>query len=194
MPLKGGRVLAIGVRPGSLLTDRLELTVNRDAAGCFEPRLNPGLNKLAVIERHRASGRLGLGILSGYGLANGALATTVAHDAHHLIVAGDNDPDMLAAIRQVAGQGGGFAVVRAGKVLASLALPVAGLMADREAREVADDMERLLRAAHVELGLPETVHPLMTLSFLSLTVIPELKLTCGGLFDSAAFKPVSLEL
>jgi len=194
MPLKGGRVLAIGVRPGSLLTDRLELTVNRDAAGGFDPRLNPGLNKLAVIERHRASGRLGLGILSGYGLANGALATTVAHDAHHLIAAGDNDPDLLAAIRQVAGQGGGFAVVRAGKVLASLALPVAGLMADREAREMAGDMERLLRAAHVELDLPETVHPLMTLSFLSLTVIPELKLTCGGLFDSAAFKPVSLEL
>jgi adenine deaminase len=100
---------------------------------------------------------------------------------------------MLAAVRQVAGQGGGFAVVRAGKVLASLALPVAGLMADREAREVADDMQRLLRAAHADLGLPETVHPLMTLSFLSLTVIPELKLTCGGLFDAVAFKPVSLE-
>ncbi|MDR2725714.1 MAG: adenine deaminase [Candidatus Adiutrix sp.] len=193
LPLKSGRVLAIGVRPGSLLTDRLELTVDRDPAGCFDPRLNPGLNKLAVIERHRASGRLGLGVLSGYGLSNGALATTVAHDAHHLIVAGDNDEDMLAAIRQVAGQGGGFAVVRAGKVLAGLALPVAGLMADREAREVADDMERLLRAAHVDLGLPQTIHPLMTLSFLSLTVIPELKLTCGGLFDSAAFKPVSLQ-
>ncbi|MDR2934360.1 MAG: adenine deaminase [Candidatus Adiutrix sp.] len=193
LPLAGGRVLAIGIRPGSLLTDRLEISVERDAAGRFEPRLNPGLNKLAVVERHRASGRLGLGVLSGYGLKNGALASTVAHDAHHLIVAGDNDSDMLAAIRQVAAQGGGFAAVRAGKVLAGLALPVAGLMADREARDVAGDMEKLLRAAHGELGLPESIHPLMALSFLSLTVIPELKLTCGGLFDVSAFKPVSLE-
>jgi adenine deaminase len=193
LPLKGDRILAIGVRPGSLVTDRLEITVRRDAAGCFDSRLNPGLNKLAVIERHRASGRLGLGLLSGYGLQNGAIATTVAHDAHNLIVAGDNDPDMLAAVRQVAGQGGGFAVAREGRVLASLALPVAGLMADREAHEVARDMEKLLQAAHSYLGVPEAVHPLMALSFLSLSVIPEWKLTGGGLFDSAAFKPVSLE-
>jgi adenine deaminase len=107
-------------------------------------------------------------------------------------VAGDNDPDMLLAVQQVAGQGGGFAVARVGRVLAALALPVAGLMADREAHEVAHDMKKLLRAAHI-LGVPEAVHPLMSLSFLSLSVIPELKLTCGGLFDSAAFKPVDLE-
>ena len=194
LPLKGDRVLAIGVRPGSPLTDRLELTLRRDSGGCFDPRLNPGLNKLAVIERHRASGHLGLGVLSGYGLKNGALASTVAHDAHNLIVAGDNDSDMLAAIRQVARQGGGFAAVQDGEVLASLALTVAGLMADREAWEVAGDMEKILRAAHGELGLPEAIHPLMTLSFLSITVIPELKLTCNGLFDVTAFRPVSLDL
>jgi len=194
LPIKSDRILAIGVRPGSLLTDRLEITVRRDDRGCFDPRLNPGLNKLAVVERHKASGRVGLGVLAGYGLKNGALASTVAHDAHNLIVAGDNDPDMLAAIQEVAAQGGGFAAVREGRVLARLALPVAGLMADREAREVADDLEKLLRAARDELGLPENVHPLMTLSFLSLSVIPELKLTCGGLFDVTAFKPVKLEL
>ncbi len=195
MPLKTGRILAIGVRPGSLVTDRLELTVRRDSGGCFDPRLNPGLNKLAVIERHKASGHLGLGVLSGYGLKNGALASTVAHDAHNLIVAGDNDHDMLAAIRQVTEQGGGLAAVHEGKVfgLGRLALPVAGLMADREAREMARDMKKLLRVAHAYLGLPESVHPLKTLSFLSLSVIPELKLTCCGLFDSAAFKPIGLD-
>ena len=192
LPLTSGRILAIGVRPGSLLTDRLEITVERDAGGCFEPRLNPGLNKLAVVERHRASGRLGLGVLSGFGLKNGAIASTVAHDAHHLVVAGDNDPDMLAAIDRVAGQGGGFAVVRAGRVLADLALPVAGLMADREAHEVAGEMERLLGAAHDDLGLARDIHPLLTLAFLSLTVIPELKLTTGGLFDVGVFSPVSI--
>ena len=194
LPLKSGRILAIGLKAGSLLTDRLELTVRGNEAGCFDPKLNPGLNKLAVIERHRASGRLGLGVLSGYGLKNGAVAATVAHDAHHLIVAGDNDPDMLAAARRVTEEGGGFAVVQEGRVLAGMALPVAGLMVDREAREVAGDMEKLVEAAHRDLGIPEAVHPLMSLSFLSLTVIPELKLTCGGLFDSVAFKPVSLYL
>ena len=194
LPLKSGRILAIGLKPGSIFTDRLEITVHSDEAGCFDPRLNPGLNKLAVIERHRASGRLGLGVLSGYGLKNGAIAATVAHDAHNLIVAGDNDPDMLAAVGRVTEQGGGFAIVQGGRVLAGLALPVAGLMADREAREVAGDMEKLIEAAHRNLGLPEAVHPLMSLSFLSLTVIPELKLTCGGLFDSVAFKPVGLDL
>ncbi|MDR3039076.1 MAG: adenine deaminase, partial [Candidatus Adiutrix sp.] len=148
LPLKGDKILAIGVVPKSLLTRRLEISVRRDAAGRFDPRLNPGLNKLAVIERHRASGRLGLGVLSGYGLENGAIATSVAHDAHHLVVVGDNDADMLAAVREVASTGGGFALTQAGRVIARLALPVAGLMSDRDAREVAGDMERLLGAAH----------------------------------------------
>ncbi|MDR1045614.1 MAG: adenine deaminase [Candidatus Adiutrix sp.] len=192
LPLAGGRIRVIGNVPNSLLTENLSLTVKRNARGDFEAALNPGLNKLAVIERHRASGETGLGVLSGYGLKNGAIAASVAHDSHNLIVAGDNDPDMLLAAREVEKIGGGYAVVRAGELLAALPLPIGGLMSDRPAAEVAAGLEKIIEAAHRRLGLPETFHPLVNLIFLALPVIPELKLTSGGLFDVNAFRPVPI--
>jgi adenine deaminase len=192
LPLRCGTVRAIGLIPNSVLTKNLTLTVNRDPNGDFDPRLNPGLNKLAVIERHRASGRIGLGILEGYGLKNGALAVTVAHDSHNLVVAGDNDADMLAAVKDVKKIGGGFSLCGGGQVLANLPLPVAGLMSDRPAEEVAAALERLIETARRELGLPDSFNPLMKLVFLTLPVIPELKLTCNGLFDVSSFSLVDI--
>lgn len=192
LPLRTENVRAIGLIPDSILTKSLALKVVRDQNGNFDPRLNPGLNKLAVIERHRASGRVGLGILSGYGIKNGAIAVTVAHDSHNLVVAGDNDADMLAVVRDVEKIGGGFSVCGGGKVLANLPLPVAGLMSDRPAEEVAEALARLIAAARSGLGLPDAFHPLMKLVFLTLPVIPELKLTVNGLFDVTAFRPVDV--
>ena len=116
----------------------------------------------------------------------------MAHDSHNLVVAGDNDADMLAVVRDVEKIGGGFSICGGGKILANLPLPVAGLMSDCHAEEVAEALANLINTARRDLGLPDTFHPLMKLVFLTLPVIPELKLTCNGLFDVAAFSPVEV--
>ncbi|HDQ98709.1 MAG TPA: adenine deaminase [candidate division WOR-3 bacterium] len=146
------------------------------------------LLKLAVIERHRATGRVGLGLVAGFGLKQGALGTTVAHDSHNIIVVGASDEDMLAAAKELKRIGGGMVAVARGRVAASLKLPVAGLMADAPAESVAADLRRLTEKARVwGSRLP---NPFATLSFLALPVIPELKLTDLGLVDVSRFKPV----
>lgn len=192
LPLRTNKVRVMGLVPNSVLTTSLTRKVVRDAGGNFDPRQNPGLNKLAVIERHQASGKIGLGILADYGLKNGAIAVTVAHDSHNLVVAGDNDEDMLAVVRDVEKIGGGFSICSGGQILANLPLPVAGLMSDRPAEEVAADLAHIIATARGRLGLPDTFHPLMKLVFLTLPVIPELKLTCNGLFDVTTFTPVEV--
>ncbi|MDR0881666.1 MAG: adenine deaminase [Candidatus Adiutrix sp.] len=194
LPLAGPAIRVIEILPNNLLTRATVREVRRNDQGEFDPRLNPGLNLLAVIERHRASGQMALGVLAGFGLKNGALAVSVAHDSHNLVVAGDSAEDMLLATREVGRLGGGYALVTGGRVAASLALPVAGLMSDRPAREVADGLAKLMAAAHRDLGLPETLHPLMNLIFLTLPVIPELRLTSRGLFDVTTFQPVDIGL
>jgi adenine deaminase len=146
--------------------------------------------KLAVVERYSGHGRCGLGLVRGFSLAEGALATTVAHDSHNLLVTGCTDKDMLLAARTVVRMGGGMAVVGQGKVLASLPLPIAGLMSDRPMEEVSRSMRQLVRAAH-SLGCT-LKDPFMTLGFLSLPVIPNLKLTDKGLVDVNRFELVDL--
>lgn len=141
-----------------------------------------GLVKLAVLERHHASSRVGLGILRGLPLQAGAMATTVGHDSHNLIVAGDNDADMLAAIDALEECGGGYVVVSEGRVLAKLALPVAGLMSDAPLEEILRHQQALLHAA-AQLGISNTSDPFITLSFVALPVIPDVRLTDMGMFD-----------
>ena len=149
------------------------------------------LLKLAVIERHHGTGDVGLGFVRGFGLTKGALASSVAHDSHNLIVAGASDADMQTAIDALASLGGGQVVVAEGEILAELPLPIAGLMSDEPLETVADAAAGLDRAA-ASLGsrLPA---PFMTLSFLGLPVIPHLKLTARGLVDVDRFQVVSLE-
>lgn len=190
--LTSKRVRAIGVKTGGVLTESLTLTVVPDAKGCFDPKLNPGLNKLAVIERHHASGNIGLGILANYGLKNGAIATTVAHDSHNLVVVGDNDNDMLAAIEDIKIMGGGITLCREGRILAHLPLPVGGLMSEKSATEVAAQMEIILKIAKHVLSINADIQPIMTLAFMTLPVIPALKLTSTGLFDVTSFKRVDI--
>lgn len=148
--------------------------------------------KMSVVERHKTTGNVGLGLVQGFGLRSGALATSVAHDSHNIAAVGATDEDMLAAVRAIEQMGGGLVAVAEGKVLASLPLPVAGLLSEASMQDVARGMESCIAAA-AKLGC-KLKDPFMTLSFLCLPVIPELKLTDRGLVDVRDFKLVPLFL
>jgi adenine deaminase len=137
---------------------------------------------LAVIERHHATGHIGLGYVEGFGLTRGAIATSIAHDSHNLIVIGCDPADMALAANHVAEHGGGIAVAVDGTIAASLPLTVAGLMSDRPLAEVDAALEEAKAVAR-SLGVPKGVDPFMSLSFLSLPVIPSLRVTTRGVFD-----------
>jgi adenine deaminase len=137
--------------------------------------------KAAVVERHRASGNVGVGLVRGFGLRRGALATSFAHDSHNVVVVGTNDADMHTAVAEIDRLGGGLTVVADGDPLASLPLPVAGLMSPEPLETVAGQLETVeAAAASLGVGLPD---PFAGLSFLALPVIPELRLTDLGLVD-----------
>jgi len=146
--------------------------------------------KLVVVERHRATGNVGVGFVRGFKMQRGALASTVAHDAHNVVVVGANDADLRFAIESLSRMQGGQVAVADGKVLAQLPLPIAGLVSDRPLREVISGIERLNAAAR-SLGC-QLDAPFMTLSFLSLSPIPSLKLTDQGLIDAAKLERTSL--
>lgn len=171
--------------PHQLVTELVYRDVERDENGCFIP--GEGMVKLAVIERHHATGSMGVGILEGLGIKHGAVASTVAHDSHNLVVAGDNDEDMLMAIESLRDCGGGYSVVSRGVVLARLPLPIAGLMTAAPVNDVLEIQQALLDALY-SLGAKRDSDPLIALSFMALPVIPAVKLTDEGLFDAVNFK------
>lgn len=194
LKLSSEKARAIGVIPKSVVTKNLEVAVKLDENNLFHAGNNGSLNKLAVIERHHASGKIGLGILEGYGIQNGAIAVSVAHDSHNIVVVGDNDADMLVAVKDIEAIGGGFSLVQNGEVLAHLSLPIGGLMTNQTAEEVAEIIEHLIITAREKFNLSHEFHPLMTLVFMTLPVIPELKLTSNGLFDVKQFKLVDVSI
>lgn len=161
--------------------------------GIFDCKKNPGIQKIIVMERHKATGKIGKALIENYGIKGGAVATTVAHDSHNIIAAGDNDDDIFAAINALNEMGGGIVLVKNGAVLGSLALPVAGLMSDKNFSEVGESLQNLLELAWKELGISREIEPFMTLSFLSLPVIPHLKVTPRGLFDVDRFEFTRVE-
>ena len=149
------------------------------------------LAKIAVVERHHATGRIGLGLVRGFGLRRGAIATTVAHDAHNIVAVGMSDDDLARCVERLAEIGGGIAIYEDGELRAELALPVAGLMSEEPAGVV---VERLDELHAVVRGLGSTLAaPFMTLSFLALSVIPELKITDRGLVDVERFEIVPFD-
>ncbi len=183
-----GRARVIGLRPHSLITDALIRNVAVDGRGEVDLARNPGLLKLAVLERHHATGKIGTGLLDGsYGLRGGAIATSIAHDSHNIVVAGDSDSDMLAAVREVERLGGGIVMVSQGRCLESLPLPLGGLMTDSPIEETAAKLDRLMELAASHYHIWEGADAFMTLSFLALPVIASLKLTARGLFDVEKF-------
>lgn len=179
----------IDVIPDQIVTGRsvATLPVRNDV---FHPDSTEDIAKLVVIERHGKGGAIGKAFVRGFGLTDGALASTVAHDSHNIICVGMDGGDMLVAARALAECGGGWIVVKDGEVLERLALPVAGLMSSKSAAEITPKLEALHRAAR-ELGC-KLSSPFMALSFLALPVIPSLKLTDHGLVDVEKFEPISL--
>jgi adenine deaminase len=190
VPWSGGDARVIGIVPGQIVTDSL---VDAPAERAGEAVADPGrdLAKIAVVERHLGTGRVGLGFVRGFGLERGALASTVAHDAHNVVVVGMNDASMAAAVRRLANRGGGIVVVDGAEVLAELPLPVAGLLSDAPVDEVVAASRAVVAAAR-ELGCTLEA-PIQHLAFLALSVIPSLKLTDRGLVDVNRFELVPLE-
>lgn len=179
-----GKLHIIGIVPHQIITEHIEL--NKPNEEFAEVDAEKDLLKLVVIERHHATGNVGTALIKGFGLKKGAVASTVAHDSHNLVIIGTNDADILAAAEEIKRIGGGFAIVADGKVLGSLPLPIGGLMAPLSAKEIAQKHEELTRIAH-ELGVYEYNSP-FSLVFLSLPVIPSLKLTDRGLVDVDRFR------
>ena len=146
--------------------------------------------KIAVLERHRGTGHIGVGYLKGYGLRRGAIATSIAHDSHNLIVVGCADEDMVCAANRVAAMGGGIAIAENGQILDELSLPLAGLMSLEPLESVNQSMERL-KACAASLGVDKGVDPFMTLSFMSLPVIPSLRVLTQGVFSVDKWEYIS---
>ena len=188
-PAGGRRLRVIDVIPDQIVTRQaIESAPVEGNRLVSDPSRD--LLKIAVVERHTGSGRIGLGMVRGIGLKQGALASSVAHDSHNIIVAGVTDADMAAAVGAVVEMGGGIAAAAGGRMAAGLPLPVAGLMSLEPVQSVSAAMDRLVAAAHdFGSGLKD---PLMTLSFLALPVIPELKITDRGLVDVLQFRHVGL--
>ena len=187
---RGKKIRVIGLTKNSVVTDEL----------IFEPKVLDGvlvsdterdIIKIAVFERHKATGKVAVGFIHGLGLKSGAFATSIAHDSHNIIVAGENDKDMLLAISQLESTGGGIALAKNGAVLDYLALPYGGLMTNDSVYEVAEALGRLHKVAHNDLGITYP-DPFMALSFMHLAVIPKLKITDSGLVDVDKFEFVDL--
>lgn len=187
--LKGRRANVIRLLKDNVVTEKVVREVeseNGDVKLC-----GTDLLKLAVVERHHGTGNIGLGLLEGYGLKNGAIALTIAHDSHNIIVLGDNNADMAAAVAELKRIGGGMAIAEGGKAQ-SLSLDIAGLMSSLPAEEYIAQSEKLLEKAY-SMGVSRDVEAFMSLSFLALLVIPSLKLSDRGLFDADKFELCSID-
>jgi adenine deaminase len=186
----GANARVIGLVPDQVVTESLrEEPAVEDGTAVADPELD--LAKIAVVERHLGTGRIGLGFVRGFGLQRGALGSTVAHDAHNIVVVGMNDADMARAVERLAELGGGIVAVDDGDVLAELALPVGGLLSDAPLAEVVERSRACTEAAE-RLGCTGST-PFLTMSFLALSVIPSLKITDQGLVDVDRFELVPLE-
>ena len=175
----------IEIVPGQIITKKRTERV-KVLDGIIVPDTSRDILKLVVVERHKATGNIGLGLVMGFGLKKGALASSIAHDSHNIIAVGTNDKDIFIAVKEIERLNGGLVVTAEGRVLASLALPIAGLLSDEPLEVVVDKLEKLEQKAR-DLGTT-LKSPFSTLSFLALPVIPELRLTDLGLVDVNEFR------
>lgn len=193
LPLKSDRVWVIEVSPGGVLTGKGRAAVRRDTAGNFVFDPASGIAKIAVVERHQNTGNVGLGLIRGYGIRRGAVAISMSHDSHNIIIVGTSDADMTCAVERLIALGGGAVLIKDGAVLEEMPLPIGGIMSDQSGEWVDQKLESLQHKAVEELGVNKDVEPLMTLCFMSLPVIPELKITDMGLFETATFSFIPIE-
>jgi adenine deaminase len=194
LPLESEEVWVIDMKSGTVLTGKGRAVVKRDESGLFQFDPSLDMAKIAVVERHKNTGNLGLGLIRGYGIRRGAVALSVAHDSHNIICAGASDADMAAAVEHLIAIGGGAALAKDGKILEDLPLPLGGLMSDKSGEWVAAKLASLEKTAVEELGVKRDLEPLMGLCFMSLLVIPELKVSDRGLFDGKEFKFIPIEV
>ena len=173
----------IGIIENQIATTKLEMSHRRIEKGMADGTVR----KIAVIERHHARDFHACAYISGYGLEHGAIATTVAHDSHNIIVAGDNDKDMLKAVEILKRINGGYVIVKDGEEVASLPLELAGLMSLKSADEFIPELDSIIEKAY-EMGVNRNIDPFITLSFMALPVIPEIRITDCGLFDVTSFE------
>jgi adenine deaminase len=183
----------IKIVPGGVLTvnETIEISRNENGDFIFDPARD--IAKIAVVERHQNTGNVAVALLMGYGIKAGAVALSVAHDSHNIIVVGVNDADMAYAVEQLISLGGGIILVKDRQVLAGMPMPIAGLMSDQTGETVDGQLSNLHQLARSELSITRDVEPIMTLCFMSLPVIPELKLTDMGLFDVTKFSFIPIE-
>ena len=172
VPGNGSKKRVIKLIPGEILTEEV----------IVDSAVTENINKIAVIERHKNTGHTGVGFVTGYDLKKGAVASSIAHDSHNLIVVGTNDEDMALAANTVRGNEGGLAIVCDGKVLGSLALPIGGLMCDLDISGIEEQLSMMKQQAR-QLGVPEGIDPFMTLAFTALPVIPSLRILTHGVMD-----------
>lgn len=191
--VKTDMVNVIKLLPHSLVTQKVERRINRKE-NVFQYNKEEDILKLAVIERHKATGNIGLGLVEGFKMKKAAIALTIAHDSHNIIVIGDNDEDILVAIREIEKVGGGITIASGGDILKTLSLPIGGLMSNATMEEVNFQLRDMLDIAYNKLGVNKNIDPFMTLSFLALPVIPEIKLTDMGLFNVSDFSFIELDI
>lgn len=194
MKLKSPRVHVIEIIPGGVVTRKVIETVELDQEGDFVYDPRQDICKMAVVERHNNTGFLSVGLIKGYGIKRGAVALTIAHDSHNIIVAGTSDADMAAAVNALAEQQGGVVLVDQGRIVEHMPLPVGGIMSDQTADWVDKKLVSIHKIAQEKLGVNREVEPLMTLCFMALPVIPEIKLTDKGLFDVTRFTFIPVEV
>lgn len=193
MHLKSNKVNVIQILPGGVVTAKDIAEIELDANGEFVRNPEVDLVKVAVVERHQGTGNVACGFLKGYGIKEGAVALSVAHDSHNIIVVGVNDDEMEFAVNSLVEQEGGIVLVKEGKVIESMPMPIAGLMSDQSGEWVDQKLTDIHEKAYEELGICGEVEPVMTLCFMSLAVIPEIKLTDMGLFDVTTFSFIPVE-
>lgn len=191
--LKSNKVKVIDILPGGVVTGKgtAEVTLNPEGDFVYDPAQD--IVKVAVVERHHGTGNVGVALLRGYGIKEGAVAISIAHDSHNIIVVGTNDGDMAFAVEQLIQQGGGIVLAKNNQLVDSMPFVVGGIMTDQSGEWVSEHLTRIHDNAREQLGISGEVEPIMTLCFMSLPVIPELKLTDMGLFDVTTFAFTSVE-
>lgn len=191
--LKSNQVKVIDILPGGVVTGKgkAEVTLSEDGDFVYDPTQD--IVKVAVVERHHGTGNMAVALLRGYGIKHGAVALSIAHDSHNIIAVGTNDSDIAFAVEQLAAQGGGIILADQGKIVDSMPFVVGGIMTDQSGEWVNEHLSRIHTNAYEKLGISGDVEPVMTLCFMSLPVIPELKLTDMGLFDVTGFSFTSIE-
>jgi len=183
LKLKSNNVNVIDILPGGVVTakDTAEITLNSGNEFIWQP--DQDIVKAAVVERHQGTGNVALALLRGYGIRSGAVAVSIAHDSHNIITVGTNDEDMALAVEYLVKQGGGIVLVKNQGVVNFMPMIAGGIMSDQSGEWVSDKLAQIHKDAYEQLGISKEVEPIMTLCFMSLAVIPEIKLTDMGLFD-----------